>query len=653
MRPARFVVQEGGSVRHFELAGDAVRVGSGAKCELRVSGEGISTEHLVVERGASGWRLRDTMSKQGTRVNGALVETRRLRDGDRIEVGDAVLVFENPERAVRRAAAPPRPVVPPPAAEEIDRLRTTLRALASESDFRKLLTSIADQVISLTGAERGFFVLRTSEGKYDMVAARTLDREAVQRPSLKISRSVAEEVARTGKPLLTTNAQADARLAGSSSVEGMKLRSVLCVPLVGRAGFMGFLYLDHRFEEAAFRPETLAVVEAFADQAAVALENARLVAELRQRTEELARSKARVEELNRMLEERVQRQRRELDEVRTLLRDRADAPLKYDYRNIVGRSAAMREVLRIVDHVIDTTVPVLVLGESGTGKELIARAIHGSGPRKSGPFVAENCAAIPETLLESELFGHVRGAFTGADRDRVGLFELAHRGTLFLDEMGEIPPSTQVKLLRALETGELRRVGGKDTIKVDVRIVSATNRDIRALVAEGRFREDLYYRINVLEVRLPPLRERREDIPELVQHFLEEHARESGAEAKTITPDAMALLVGYAWPGNVRQLRNEILRAVALSGQVILPEVLSADVRRRSVPVPSQTAGARSLREIVQEAVDVVERRAVEEALARSGGRKGEAAELLGVSRPTLDAKIKRHHVRWTEGAEE
>ena len=354
-----------------------------------------------------------------------------------------------------------------------------------------------------------------------------------------------------------------------------------------------------------------------------------------------------------MLEERVQRQRRELDEVRTLLRDRADAPLKYDYRNIVGRSAAMREVLRIVDHVIDTTVPVLVLGESGTGKELIARAIHGSGPRKSGPFVAENCAAIPETLLESALFGHVRGAFTGADRDRVGLFELAHRGTLFLDEMGEIPPSTQVKLLRALETGELRRVGGKDTIKVDVRIVSATNRDIRALVAEGRFREDLYYRINVLEVRLPPLRERREDIPELVQHFLEEHARESGAEAKTITPDAMALLVGYAWPGNVRQLRNEILRAVALSGQVILPEVLSADVRRRSVPVPSQTAGARSRREIVQEAVAVVERRAVEEALARSGGRKGEAAELLGVSRPTLDAKIKRHHVRWTEGAEE
>ncbi len=669
---ARFAVHERGSVRHFELSDAAVSIGAGRGCGLVVNGSGVAEEHLAVERGRTGWHARRVAgSPAGLLVNDIAMEERRLRHGDRLQIGDVLLVFENvrpPDRDVAQvrpggaAAAPGAPasaMVPAAAksqsggarSEDLARLRSTVRALASETDAKRLLLLVVDQVVALTRAERGFLVLRTEERQYEMVAARNLDGEDVQRPAVKISKAVAEEVARTGRPLLTTNAQADARLKESKSVEGMRLRSVLCLPLSGRDGFLGFLYLDHRFEEAAFHERDLPLLEAFADSAAVALENARLVTELRERTGELARSKARVEELNRLLEERVAKQSRELDEVRTLLRERVDTPLKYEYPAIIGRSPALREALRLVDHGADASVPILILGESGTGKELVARAIHANGPRAAKPFISENCAAIPETLLESALFGHVRGAFTGAESDRAGLFEQAHGGTLFLDEIGEIPLSMQVKLLRVLESGELRRVGGKDVLKVDVRIVSATNRDLAAMVEAGTFREDLYYRIHVLTIRLPPLRERREDIPDLVRHFLAEDAKATGSEARQISDEAVEILMGHPWPGNIRQLRNEILRAVALSGRVILPEVLSEDVRKRSVPAARlATVGARALKEIVQEAVDVVERRAVLEALLRTGWKKGLAAEMLQVSRPTLDAKIKRHGIRRAGG---
>ncbi len=654
---ARLLFEQGGTSRHVELGDRPLSVGAGEDCDLTVAGTDVSRVHFVVERSPTGWRLRDAGSAHGTRVNGSLVAARRLRSGDRIELGDAVLTFQDARSAAAGARAAKRlPAVESPArpaAEDVRRLRTTLAALAGETDHRKLLTLIVDQVISLTGAERGFLILRESEGRFEMVASRTLDQENVQRPSLKISRAVAEEVARTGKALLTTNAQADARLRGSSSVSGMKLRSVLCLPLAARGRFLGFLYLDHRFEEGVFRADDQELVEAFAHQAAVALEDQRVLAELRERTEELARSKAQVEELNRLLEARVDRQRRELDEVRTLLAERGDRPLQYPYDEIVGSSRALHDALRLVDHATGSSVPVLILGESGTGKELVARAIHRNGPRRAAAFVGENCAAIPATLLESVLFGHVRGAFTGADRDRTGLFEAAHGGTLFLDEIGELPPATQIKLLRVLETGELRRVGGKDTVQVDVRIVSATNRDLPRMVAEGAFREDLYYRINVLQVRLPPLRERREDVPELVQHFLDDREPPAPGQAVPevrVTDEALRLLAAYDWPGNVRQLRNEVLRAVALSEDVILPEVLSPEIRHRATPPADVPTRGRALKDVVQDAADEVERRVVEDALRRCDWRKAEAARLLRVSRPTLDAKIRRHGL--TRGGE-
>jgi Nif-specific regulatory protein len=253
--------------------------------------------------------------------------------------------------------------------------------------------------------------------------------------------------------------------------------------------------------------------------------------------------------------------------------------LKFDYREIVGNSPAILRVLATLDRVIQSDLPVLITGESGTGKELVARAIHQHGPRKDRAFVRENCAAIPESLLESELFGYRKGAFTGALQDKRGLFEVGDGGTVFLDEIGEMSLNMQAKLMRVLQEGEIRPVGAPSTLIVDVRLVSATNRDLRKLVAEGRFREDLFFRLNVVDIHVPPLRERTEDIPLLVDAFLARAATRAQARMKPLEPDALACLMAHAWPGNVRELENEIQRAFALSGPRIRTEDLSAEVR--------------------------------------------------------------------------
>jgi transcriptional regulator with PAS, ATPase and Fis domain len=404
----------------------------------------------------------------------------------------------------------------------------------------------------------------------------------------------------------------------------------------------GVLYVDNRFEEGVFTKVDLPLAEAFADQAAVAVENARLVAEDQRRKAELEQAKEKVEELNRILNEKVKRQSAELLEVRQILKEhQEELRFKYSYDNIVGESARMREVFLLLDKVTDSDIPVLIQGDSGTGKELVARAIHFNGHRKERRFVSENCSAIPDNLLESELFGYVKGAFTGADRDKRGLISVAEGGTLFLDEIGDMSMEMQGKLLRVLEEREVRPLGGKEPQPVDVRVLAATNRDLLRLKEEGGFREDLYYRLAVITVRLPPLRERREDVPLLVHHFIGEFAEERSDETKEITEDAMAILAGYDWPGNVRQLRNEVQRAIALADRVIVPEILSEEIRLNAVPYvrPERLTG-RSLKEITREIVQKVERQVVEEVLRQEGWKKSSTARRLGISRPTLDSKI-------------
>jgi two-component system, NtrC family, response regulator HydG len=253
---------------------------------------------------------------------------------------------------------------------------------------------------------------------------------------------------------------------------------------------------------------------------------------------------------------------------------------------IVGNSAPIREVARMIDAVAYSSTTVLVTGESGTGKELVARALHSKSPRRSHPFVALNCGALTETLLESELFGHVKGAFTGAQRDQKGLFDAADGGTIFLDEIGDIPPATQVRLLRVLQEGEIKRVGSADSVRVDVRVIAATHRDLPKLVKTGRFREDLFYRLNVINVPLPALRERVEDIPLLAHHFLRRYAERLGKKVRTLTPEAIELLCGYRWPGNVRELENAVERAVVLCrGDSVTPTDLPPAVTGRTAPL--------------------------------------------------------------------
>jgi two-component system response regulator PilR (NtrC family) len=325
------------------------------------------------------------------------------------------------------------------------------------------------------------------------------------------------------------------------------------------------------------------------------------------------------------------------------LRLRAELDAQHGIERIVATSPAMAAVVAMVRSVAPTASTVLITGESGTGKELVAQAIHSLSPRRDAPFVSINCGALPETLLESEMFGHMRGAFTDAHQNKKGLFEVAHRGTLFLDEVGEMPLSMQVKLLRALQEKTIRRVGGTEEIEVDVRVIAATNRNLEVLVQEKRLREDLFYRLNVIPVRLPPLRERREDIPILARHFLERFGREADRRVTKISPEAMKWLVSHSWPGNVRELENVIERAVALetTDTVMpdrLPDSLGHDVGR------DQEAG----RELgsgfsLDDHLNRIERDLVEQALERSAGDRAQASELLGVTPRSLRYLIRKH----------
>jgi transcriptional regulator with GAF, ATPase, and Fis domain len=468
--------------------------------------------------------------------------------------------------------------------------------------------------------------------------ARNFDQEAVRGADHKISRNIAETVARTGKPICSVNAQSDSRFASFTSVSELRLRSVICLPLKVRGQVIGTLYLDNRFKDAVYSDRELHLLEAFADHAAIALENARLYQKNLETEEALDRRTAEVEELAQVLDRRMkQATERNAEDLKPLSRE----GLKHDYSMIIGESPAMIEMFRLLDRVIESDLPVLVTGESGTGKELVAHAIHANSPRRGRTFVRENCAAIAESLLESELFGYRKGAFTGANSDRKGLFEEAHQGTIFLDEIGEMSLEMQSKLLRVLQNGEIRPVGAREVTFVNVRLITASNRDLRQMVKEGKFREDLYFRLNVVCVEVPPLRARMEDLPLLVDFFLKTAASRTKTETKTVDPLAMRYLLSYHWPGNVRELQNEIQRAVALSGPVISVDDLSREITENRPLSPDAPTGRGGLRDLIKLATNQKEREIILRTLEECHWKKSMAAKKLHISRPTLDQKIR------------
>ncbi len=643
-------IHEEGTRSELRLEQPVIRIGRALDNEIRLSSTLASRYHCRIEQGPEGALLVDLGSANGTQVNGERVERRRLAVRDRILVGGVRLViesFDDPAATelFSAAQAPGLSTLTGDAREERANLHAfaaITRELARESETPALLKLIVDSALRLLKAERGFLLWKETgaaeEPHFDVRIARSFDGADIPLPSSRVSMGIARNVFRSGEGLLSVDAARDERFSAMASVEDLRLRSVLCTPVwrEGRVG--GVLYVDNRLQHALFREPDLDLLALFADQASIALATQQRIEALRERTRTLEHSQRQVALLNEQLGRKVRDRDKELALVRTEL---AQERGRYDYLAIVGASEGMRRVFRQLDAIIDSELSVLIHGESGTGKELIARAVHFNGLRADKPFISENCAALPDSLLESELFGYVKGAFTGAYKNKKGLFEQASGGTLFLDEIGDMSPEMQKKLLRVLQEGEVRPVGSDQRIPVDVRLVAASHRDLEALVRAGQFREDLFYRIHVLPIRLPPLRERREDIPRLVEHLLARAAREAGKLAPLVPQEVMAALVAYDWPGNVRELENEMRRLVVLAREHIEPEQLSKTVRTRA---PVQRGGEMAAEGTdIRSAVADLERRSIEAALLAAGGNKSRAASELGISRFALQRKLDKY----------
>lgn len=492
---------------------------------------------------------------------------------------------------------------------------TDLVAGIGGSDSRRQLL---DAAISLTQAERGFFIEASEGENFEVLTARTFDGEGILNPLEKVVLPIASRALERNQSWWTADLDGETDWQRLKLERQPKTRSLLLIPLETGSRL---LYLDHRFQEipqeAGLDPRLslIALALAFTPSPDTAAFKKSPAGE----GKTSSRPSRKPSSAN----------RESLD----------SSPI------IIGEHPEMVEVKALIERVAPSRAPVLITGESGTGKELIARAIHHGSDSADGPFVSENCGAIAENLLETELFGCVKGAYTGATDDRPGLFELADGGTIFLDEIGDTSQGLQKKLLRVLQEGMIRRVGGSEMIPVDVRVVSATNRDLNSEVSAGNFREDLFYRLNVINIHLPPLRDRRSDIPLISEHILENLNAESGID-KSFTPRFLEVLSGHRWPGNIRELQNEIRRVHALSEEEMDPENLSSRVTARV----SEEAPESGLDEVIaagslRQATEAVERRWLSEALRRYHGNRAQVCQALGIPKTTLYAKMRRYQL--------
>ena len=456
-------------------------------------------------------------------------------------------------------------------------------------DLTELLDRLMDAVIQITNADKGFLILAEGE-TLDIKVARNLNRENIADAISQLSDSIIAKVVKTRRPVIISDAMSDDEFSGAKSVMHLKVSSVICTPLLDRGRLLGLIYVGNDSIRDLFQDQTLRVLTIFAAQAALIVANALLLDELR------------VD--NKRLHERLE---------------------AYRFGEIVGTSPPMQAVFRKVEKIAPTDISVLITGETGTGKELIAREVHNRSPRATKPFITINCGAIPENLLESELFGHVKGAFTGAVSNKQGKFQAADGGTLFLDEIGEMPIELQVKILRALQERVVFRVGDTRPESCDIRILAATNRDLEKEIHNGRFREDLYYRLNVVNVELPPLRVRGDDVLVIARYLLSRYSREYDAKVKGFSPNAAVAVRKHNWPGNIRELENRIKKAIVLcESTVIGPDDLglTGDVLPQILTLA--------------EAKDKFQRDYINEVLALNNGNRTKTARDLGVDPRTV-----------------
>ncbi|HEX6503328.1 MAG TPA: sigma 54-interacting transcriptional regulator [Terriglobales bacterium] len=616
----------------FALPAGETSVGREAANLLAIPDKSVSRRHCVVVQDEHGFRIRDLNSRNGTLVNGTPVREHNLAHGDQITIGDSVCLFlvaegeepptlagrvefEDSSSAFRTISLRPSDVLylqPDKILRELPATSRLARNLSALLKISRVVHSIRDldalqaEILSLTfevaPAERGAILLN-GHGGTDFTSVFARNRTGSDTRPVRVSRTIAHQVVEQGLAILGSDIVSSNTFSGVESLIASQVHSLLCIPLVVFEKVIGCIYLDSTNPAARFEQDHLELVTAIAGISAVALDNAR--------------------QLDWLVQEN----------------QRLNTEINLDH-NMVGESARMKEVYRFLSRVAPIDSTVLIDGESGTGKELAARAIHRNSPRGDKPFVAINCAALTETLLESELFGHEKGSFTGAIAQKKGKLEVANGGVVFLDEIGELAPVLQTKLLRVIQEREFERVGGTRPISIDIRLIAATNKNLGEAVKAGNFRGDLYYRLNVVSVTMPPLRERKEDIPLLSNYFSNKHALRCKVKPKRLSDEARACLVNYDWPGNVRELENALERALVLSGaELILPEDLPESVLERATP--AGTSGAK-----YHSALKELKKQLILSALEETNGSFTDAAKVLGLHPNYLHRLIRNLELR-------
>jgi Nif-specific regulatory protein len=577
----------------------------------------VSRKHCLLRREEDGrFSIKDMESRNGTLVNGVPAKEQFLHHGDEIATGDSLFLFLLEEEDQAGSASqvefddgqpmaethlihpkeavylqPDRLLKEFPATSQVGRNLNALlkisRVVHAIRDLEELQAQLLDLIFEVVPAGRGAILLSDGDGQeFNSLYART--RQGGQPQLVRVSRTIARKVIKENVAILGVDVSSSGNFRDVESLVASNVRSLVCVPLSVFQRMIGCIYLDSTSAANRFQEEHLQLMAGVAGVSAVALDNARRLQWLEQENQRLT------------------------------------TEIRQD-QSLVGEGARMKEIFQFLARVAPTESTVLIEGESGTGKELVAKALHRNSPRASKPFVAINCAAIPETLLEDDLFGHERGAFTGAASQKKGRLEVADGGVVFLDEIGELAPTLQVKLLRVLQEREFERVGGTHPIKVNIRLIAATNRELDEAVRKGEFRQDLYYRLAVVKMTMPPLRERREDIPMLTRHFVQKHAMRCRVKARPIAREAMAALVNYEWPGNVRELENAIERALVMgSTDMVLLEDLPESLLEQNAP-EEITEGK------YHGSVKELKKQLILDAVEQTGGNYVEAAGILGV----------------------
>lgn len=592
----------------FLLCEGVTSIGRDSSNQVQLNDISVSRRHCLIEYENGEFKITDLDSLNGTFVFETAANKTVLHHEDKIRIGDHLFLFligdeatslisskfRFDEREFNESVNTVRLRLEDAfslMARDLSALMKISATINSVYDLEELQKRLLEEIFETIPAKRGVILL-LEDGDFSSVFA--LDRLADAKNEIAISRTVVQQVISEGVALLSNDLSANENLLNAESIIKSKTQSLLCVPLTFVDKTLGVIYLDTDEANARFDRDHLQLLTAIAGIAVVAIQNARRI-------------------------EWLESERQRLSE-ETLLE-----------RNMIGESEAMEKVFHFIAKAAPTDSTVLINGESGTGKELAARAIHLNSSRRDKPFVAINCAALTETLLESELFGHEKGAFTGAVSQKKGKFEIANSGTLFLDEIGELNQSLQAKLLRVLQERELERVGGVKPIKIDVRLIAATNRDLEAEVKAGNFRQDLYYRLNVVQFTMPPLRERKEDIPLLADYFLQKLCAKIGRRVRGLSVATKKLLMKYDWEGNVRELENTIERAVVLgSTDLILPEDLPESILETETE--NVIDDSTQLSEFnYHETINETKKRLIKNAVREAKGSYIEAAKILGI----------------------